>query len=436
MIYHIQTGIFGLIGVAILLISVSRQPKRNPESRRLFMILVYVSGVLMTTDILQVLLDGVPGIPARIALSAVTFVQYLLNPMIGALWLLYSAQLTSRSMFRPFSLFSLALLPVFVNAVFTVLSLTGNYTFWIDASNHYHRGRFFFVMIACNTFGIAIVLLYTQVYRQRIRRREYLALISCSLLPVFGGFVQVLVPSAHTARIATFFGLLIVYLNFQSRALAEQQQATSQLEIAFLRSQANPHFLFNTLSVISAYCETDPRKAMQLLGDFSRYLRTSFDFDARIDRVALKDELQMMDSYLAVARSLHGERLNVEVDVESGLMLTSTIPLLIQPLVENAVRHGVLAKESGGTVRVHIRRADDDLLVTVSDDGVGMTREQIHKALRLRRSPAEPNERVQVGLSNIALRIRASKGRVEIDSVPGEGTSVTVRLPILEEELE
>lgn len=436
MLYYIQNGLIGLIGIIILLFGMSRQPNRNPLARRIYILLLVTTGILMLCDILQTLLDGVPGPVPRFALMAVVFVLYALNPLVGSLWLLYAGQLTYRFQTRPVPLYVVAFLPVAINGVFALLSLTGDFTFWIDAGNEYHRGRFYMLMTVCDYFGILLALTQTLLFRRRIRSREYLSLLACSLFPILGGLVQILVYGSHTARISIFFGLLIVYLNIQSKAISEQQQAAAQQEIAFLRSQANPHFIFNTLSVISAYCDTDAPRAMKLLNDFSRYLRNGFDFDPRRERVTLQDDLQMLDAYLIIARALYGERMDVSVEADPELLSIPILPLLVQPLVENAIQHGILAREEGGKVTVRFFRKGEDLMVVVTDNGVGMDEKKARAVLRPQRAAAEGNERVGVGLPNIVQRVRMVKGSVDLYSALGKGTTVAVRLPVSDVEPE
>lgn len=153
-----------------------------------------------------------------------------------------------------------------------------------------------------------------------------------------------------------------------------------QSEIAFLQAQIKPHFLYNALNAIISVCPVDPDKATELLLDLSQYLRSSFDFQNRGQTVSMEKELGLVRSYLALEQARFDERLNIEFDVPEDVM-AMVPPLSIQPIVENAVNHGLMQKEAGGTVRLRVELLPGCLKVAVTDDGVGMTPEKIAEVL-------------------------------------------------------
>lgn len=153
-----------------------------------------------------------------------------------------------------------------------------------------------------------------------------------------------------------------------------------QSEIAFLQAQIKPHFLYNALNAIISVCPEDPDKATELLLDLSQYLRSSFDFQNRGQTVSMEKELGLVKSYLALEQARFDERLNIEFEVPEDVM-AMVPPLSIQPIVENAVNHGLMQKEAGGTVRLTVELLPGRLKVAVTDDGVGMTPEKIAEIL-------------------------------------------------------
>jgi len=190
-------------------------------------------------------------------------------------------------------------------------------------------------------------------------------------------------------------------------------------ETAFLQAQIKPHFLFNAINTIMTVCRLNPPRAEELLLELSRYLRGSFDFGNLAQRVPLSSELELVRSYLAIEAARFGDRLRAEFEIESEeLMLVP--PLSIQPLVENAVRHGILRKPEGGTVRIAVKPVSGGWRVTVEDDGVGMPLGQ----------PAAPSGSGGVGLTNISRRLRLLYGEtLQVESRPGQGTRVGFIIP-------
>lgn len=196
-----------------------------------------------------------------------------------------------------------------------------------------------------------------------------------------------------------------------------------QAEIAFLQAQIKPHFLYNALNAIISVCPVDPDKATDLLLDLSQYLRSSFDFQNRGQTVPIEKELGLVQSYLALEQARFDERLNIEFDVPDDIMGLAP-PLSIQPIVENAINHGLMQKEAGGTVRLSIQLLPGQLVVAVKDDGVGMSPQRIAEVL------SEERTEGGIGLRNIQRRLLKMYGTgLSIHSVPGQGTAISYTIP-------
>ncbi|TNJ61226.1 response regulator [Paenibacillus hemerocallicola] len=204
--------------------------------------------------------------------------------------------------------------------------------------------------------------------------------------------------------------------------LRKSVQTAIRTEMAFLQAQIKPHFLYNAMNTIIAICPVDPAKATHLLIELSQYLRASFDFQNRERLTYLEKELELVKSYLQLEKARFDERLRVEYDI-GGNMRSLIPPLTIQPIVENAVRHGIMRKSAGGTVRISVREADNRVTVVVSDDGMGMTPERLNEVLSDKAGSG-------VGLRNIHGRLLTLYGRgLQIDSEWKRGTTVRFELP-------
>lgn len=217
-------------------------------------------------------------------------------------------------------------------------------------------------------------------------------------------------------------------LRSRVQSLTEMKRSARErlrMEAAWLQAQIQPHFLFNTLNSIAALQLVNPDRMSGLLDAFGNYLRMSFDFHNSERLVPLSYELDLVRSYLYIEKERFEDRLDIrwEIDEVPGLRLP---PLSIQPLVENAVRHGVLKRRSGGTICIRIKNRGDRTEIAVIDDGVGMN-EETRLALLSQRQHAK---RSGIGLINTDRRLRQGYGEgLLIESAPDLGTTVRFFVP-------
>jgi len=199
-----------------------------------------------------------------------------------------------------------------------------------------------------------------------------------------------------------------------------------RMEGAWLQSQIQPHFLFNTLNSIAALGLEDFTKMQALLEEFSNYLRLSFDFHNSEPVISLHDELALVRSYLYIEKQRFGDRLQVEWDLDPELDFYLP-PLSIQPLVENAIKHGLMQRTSGGTLWIHIKDQGEYCEVSIQDNGKGMTEEVRNQLFN---QTGYTKKRASVGLRNIERRLKQLyRQGLAIDSSPEQGTTVTFRIP-------
>ncbi|WP_258042373.1 ATP-binding protein [Paenibacillus sp. UNC499MF] len=199
-----------------------------------------------------------------------------------------------------------------------------------------------------------------------------------------------------------------------------------RMEAAWLQAQIKPHFFFNTINSISILSEIDPAKMRSLLEEFSAYLQNSFDFQNSEQLIPLQRELELVRSYLAIETVRHGHRLDIQWEIEDipGLRLP---PLSIQPLVENALIHGVLEKKTGGVIRIEVKKREHGTEVRVTDNGMGMDPAVLEKL----RSVRFGEERRGIGLANTDRRLRHMYGTgLILESSPGLGTAVSFFIPV------
>jgi len=217
------------------------------------------------------------------------------------------------------------------------------------------------------------------------------------------------------AVVAAFHGLRI-YRKYKAREVEAARLETrfAEAQNLALRMQLQPHFLFNTLNSISALVHANPDGADEMISRLGDFLRTTLD--APPDQlVSLRRELAFIQDYLAIEQIRFQDRLRVELDIPADLMNLPVPSFILQPLVENALKHGLADRPQGGTLRIRARQGSDGLVLEVQDDGEGFV----------------PG-REGVGLSNVRSRLGLLyKGRHQLDilGIPGRGTLVSLRLP-------
>jgi two-component system, LytTR family, sensor kinase len=207
--------------------------------------------------------------------------------------------------------------------------------------------------------------------------------------------------------------------------LEEQQRRLIQARLEALTSQINPHFLFNTLNSVSSLIRTDPNQArvmvLKLSNILRRLLRKHDNFSA------LREELSFIDDYLAIEVVRFGDKLRFEKEIDPDTLEMLVPSMLLQPLIENCIKHGLSSKVEGGTIRLRSRRADSRLMLSVEDDGIGIPESKLATLLEQ-----------GIGVSNVSERLKVLFGndhKMSIDSQLGRGTRIEIEIPELQTSL-
>lgn len=214
---------------------------------------------------------------------------------------------------------------------------------------------------------------------------------------------------------------------FELENIRTAEQLLAQSQIRHLQAQINPHFLFNSLNTIASFCRTRPEKARELILDLSAYMRRNLS--ASQGMISLDEELNQIRSYVAIEKARFGNRITFSMDVAPACKAQLIPALIIQPLVENAIRHGVLASDHGRRVGLDISETSSGALVSIEDDGAGMTPEQVSHLFGLDPAALAPGG---VGLANTRHRLEHLYGSVHgfaIKSAPGRGTAISFTIP-------
>ena len=207
--------------------------------------------------------------------------------------------------------------------------------------------------------------------------------------------------------------------------LRETNKVAAKNELNYLRSQISQHFVHNTLESVNALIEIDAPKAQELLKNFSDYLRYYYAFDNETEMVTLREELNLVNAYLAIESVRLGKRLRTEINIAPECETVLLPPLSVQPLVENAIKHGIFPRRGGGCVKITAEACVAGLKIVVSDDGVGA---EVRCITDLTNRKSEKS--TGIGLSNVVKRLQRYAGAtVEAVGNPGEGLKITIVIP-------
>lgn len=214
------------------------------------------------------------------------------------------------------------------------------------------------------------------------------------------------------------FTLLPIHLSTDKRQKREVQTFAKQSEISFFNAQIKPHFLYNTFGNVIALCYTAPIEAARLLSHLSTYVRFIFENGRTETDISLGQELEMIDSYLMIEQTRFNDALTITKDIDPEALNAQIPPLLLQPLVENAVQHGLMKREGVKRLMLSVQSADDAIEIRIADNGVGF-----HPTAHLKRQSG-------IGIPNVKNRIAYLPGATfKLNSEPGTGTHVFIRLP-------
>lgn len=268
------------------------------------------------------------------------------------------------------------------------------------------------------SIGIFILTLITDQFTYKGIGR-----ISLSYLFLYGNFAVIIAMSYIQAKQQAVTNEKLILYNKELVEADRLKDKIIETEMSFLQAQIKPHFLYNALSAIANVCEMDGKKASKLIIDLAMYLRGSLEFNNLNKMSTLEKELEFIVRYFNIEQARFGQKIQLVKEIE--IPLDYQIPVLIlQPLVENAVRHGISKKLAGGRVILKMKQIDEGIVIEIKDDGIGMNEEKLNHLFD------EKKKGQSVGLINIHHRLLRLYGRgLKIKSILGHGTCVKIMIP-------
>lgn len=247
------------------------------------------------------------------------------------------------------------------------------------------------------------------------------AMTDLALYYIFGNSSNLLFTLITFVIYVIFRGIdFLVLHNNTKKELAEKEKLLMNVRITMMFSQIRSHFIFNILNAISGMCKYDPQKADETIIHFARYLRTNVETINNDQLIPFQSSLRQLTDYVTLEQVRFEDKIRLETDIAVEDFLIP--PLILQPIVENAIRHGIIPKDSGGTITLKTFVSDGNICIVIADDGVGFRKEALEKS-------------TSVALKNVRFRLQHMiGGTMQIESRVGEGTTVTITIPWKEEQ--
>lgn len=292
--------------------------------------------------------------------------------------------------------------------------------YFFDRDGIYRRGSMYMLPQICLiAFLVMDAFLLVRCWRQ-LPYKILIPLCCCIGFPLVAIGFQIVFPEYRflifSCILSSITVLVFAFYVQVGRYVANERQL-ADMHSAMMLSQIQPHFLHNALVSIAQLCEKDPKTAKKAIITFSEYLRENMESLKEKDPIPFSKELEHLKNYLYLEHLRFGEDLQTKLDIQAENFLVPVLSL--QPLVENAIRHGVGMREEGGTVRISSRDVGDYFEISVWDDGVGF---DVSRDIE--------DHREHIGLKNVEQRLFIQcGGKLRVASIPGKETTVTILIP-------
>lgn len=376
--------------------------------------------LLLLADIVAIFYRGTPGAvgyyAVRISNFAVFLLSYIMIITVSRFLFCYT---DSEKAFQKFWQIGMYVVTG-VEILMLVVSQFNNMFYYFDEGNYYHRGDFFIYSQLFAVIGPVAMLILLIQNRKKMRRSQFLGFLSYVLLPGIAIVVQIFTYGLALFNMAITASVILLFFMYQSeksRKMVEQERALNEMKLKVVLSQLQPHYLYNSLTSIYYLCAQDAGAAQQAIKEFSSYLRGNLDSLRTNSPVPLEEELNHVDNYLKLEKLRFKDRLNVVYDIQTKDFSLPTLTL--QPIVENAVKHGIAGRSDGGTITITAQEMPKEFLLSVSDDGEGFDINE-----------KKEDGRSHTGIFNVNERLmNMCGGRVIIKSEVGKGTVATIHIP-------
>lgn len=415
---NIAVELFGII-ICMMVIFCRRfvVADKHREIQKDFTMLVLCEALLLFFSAASGIMTGHDSAAAKAFLPFCCFMQNLLTyTLLGfyADYIIHSVQSKHGKRIH-----TVTWIFIFVSTAALVYNLFRPVFYYIDGENIIRQSKLLILsQVPCILIFIGN-LFHTIINRKTVSKQLFAFLIACMLIPLAALILQTFLFGIDLVNMALIITLMLMFVTMQNQFVNEYIEQRNRLQESNLRlmlSQVKPHFIFNSLTAIAQLCDENPPLARDTTISFAKYLRGNLSALEKTEAIPFEEELRHIRNYLDIETVRFGEYLKIVFDLET---VDFKVPVLsIQPLVENAVKHGVGMKESGGTVTLSVHDDGEVITVKVIDDGVGFDPSEVEST------------EGHIGLSSGIERLKMlCNAEVTVKSEIGKGTEITVSLP-------
>ncbi|MGN0813054.1 MAG: sensor histidine kinase [Candidatus Coproplasma sp.] len=418
--------LFSAVVTAVMLIGCFLERKYLGKAGKLFIGVLSANAALMLVDApIWILLDN----PAPEKVLSIKILSFFSNASLSALIALYAFCLTAYIRERKKISYRYAIIISALSGVLLLLwfisSFNGMFIYY-DETGLDQTGPLYLLSQIITVLLPAMTMVLAFCNHKALGWRDTLIMALYGVIPIIGVPLQIYW-AVTPVCLATTISLVLVYTLIHvdqlkrkesiERELIEKKLALSESNNSLLLSQIQPHFLYNALTSIYRLCDVKPQEAKQAVSDFSKYLRGNLDSIKKSEMISFSNELKHIQAYLALEKIRYDDELEIVYNVPVTEFFVP--PLTVQPLVENAVNHGVSDLPNGGRVTISTEEKTDCYEIRVSDNGVGFDPQSVVE-----------DERSHVGINNVRSRLAVMcQGTLEILSSPNEGTTAIIKIP-------
>lgn len=416
---NITLELFGALVALLIAICLLTGTDKKSKLTRLFMRIVLCTMAALICDAAAWAFDGNKTAIAFIIVRAAKFLTYSLSYLLIPLLTDYVVALIGRNIKIPQTIVRVMYVLCGAAILLVAVSQFNHMYYDFDENNMYRVQGLFWLSQALGVLFLFIDTVAILRYRKHISRDEILFLLSYAIFPLLAMIIQTFIwEQFEFLFIAVTLSIVACYGGVQAqqaKLLKQKELELTQGKIDIMLSQLQPHFMFNSLAAIQRLCTKDPKLAEETVIQFTRYLRGNLDSLSVGKPIPFEKELALLEDYLAIEKKRFGQRLRINCDISVRDFMIPALTL--QSVVENAVRHGVTKREEGGTVTISVSETETDVVLTVSDDGVGFVTDS-------------QDGRRHIGIENIRSRLTSMcGGTLTITSTPGVGTTAVITIP-------
>ncbi len=417
---NIALDTFGALTTLVIIICILVSQSEMTRLNKQFLYVLISNLLLLVSDALSWAVHYHTGTFAYVVSHITNFGNFVLAYLLMATFTIYMVNFIETRARISHRVIHVVVAIAIIATLVTVLSQFTHDYYTIDSENVYHREWLWPLSQVMGIIGLGIDAVVIIIYRKKLGLKYTLFLLSYMIFPLIALFVHIVFYSLVFLHIATTISIITIYIGIQSEQatiMKEKELELAENRIAMMLSQIQPHFLYNTLVVIRQLCDMDPKQAKAAITSFADYLRSNLDSLIIKIPIPFSSELEHVKNYLALETQRFGDLLEVKYNIKVNDFRMPSLSL--QPIVENAVIHGILKKDAGGTVIISTGETADYWVVTVEDDGVGFDTEIKHD-----------DENTHIGIGNVEQRLESMcGGSIAINSKVGKGTEAIIKIP-------